>query len=343
MNPPPLRSPGVQRRRRALLRSLPALALARLAPAAAATAVGGPAVRPLEAVELAPGAFVLPGFNAVPDAANLGRVGNLGFVVGRDAIAIVDTGSSHARAAEQLAAIRRVSRLPIRCAVITHPAQEFLFGTGFYTEHGIPVLAHPLTPRFMSQRCEHCLATLDHDVGPRRMAGTRLVLPRALDLPPAPVDLGGRELQLSAGPAGTVPGNLMVMDGRSGVLFTGALLSVRRIPGLQDTSPQAWTAALAALDDPAVRIAVPAWGPVAARQPPAGQATIDQAKAELSGYFAALEAQARQLYDQQVPLAELGEHAALPRFQGWNGYPATHVHNIFYRYLQLEAEDLASH
>jgi glyoxylase-like metal-dependent hydrolase (beta-lactamase superfamily II) len=150
-------------------------------------------------------------------------------------------------------------------------------------------------------------------------------------------------LHILVGPAGTVPGNLMVHDEATGVLFAGALLSVGRIPGVQDTRPADWQQALEALAAPDVDAVVPAYGPVAWPVPRPGQTGLGPARAALAGYFTDLEAQARALYAAATPLAELADRAALPRYRDWNGYPATHLHNIFYRYLQLEAEDLSSH
>lgn len=340
--------PGATRaRRHVLLALLDAAALA-LAPAAAGADVPtGSPLRPSAPLaglqRLAAGVYVMAGANAAPARANGGAVGNLGFVVGSEAIAVIDTGSSRARALELLAAIRTVSQLPLRVVLITHPAQEFLFGAGLFIDLGVPVRADPLTPKLMAARCQHCLDTLNQDLGQERMAGTRLALPEPLALPAAAIDLGGRRLQLEPGPKGTVPGNLTVLDETSGVLFTGALLSVDRIPGVQDARPADWRQALRRLDDPAVRMAVPAYGAVAARQPGPGQVGLAAASAALAGYFEALEAQAQTLYARATPLAELADQALLPAYADWNGYPATHVHNIFYRYLQLEAEDLASH
>ena len=297
----------------------------------------------LQAVQVADGVHVLPGAVAQPDAGNAGRVGNLGFVVGRTGVAVIDTGSSRARAGELLAAIREVTDLPLRAVLLTHPAQEFLFGAGLFIDQGVPVLAHPATPGLMARRCQHCLDTLTHELGAARMAGTRLALPAPMSLPAAPLDLGGRRLQILIGPPGTVPGNLMVHDDATGVRFAGALLSIGRIPGLQDTRPADWQQALEALTAPDVEAVVPAYGPVAWRAPRAGQTSLVAASAALGGYFTDLEAQARGLYAAATPLAELADRAALPRYRDWNGYPATHLHNIFYRYLQLEAEDLSSH
>ncbi|MDE3012125.1 MAG: MBL fold metallo-hydrolase [Pseudomonadota bacterium] len=344
--PKPTLQPGSVPRRRHALGTLARAAALGVVPgwcrAVQAAPDASAALRDDRAIEIAPGVHVLAGANAAPDAHNAGRVGNLGFVVGTTGVALIDTGSSRARAGELLAAVRRVTELPLKCVVITHPAQEFLFGAGLFLDQGVPVRAHPQTPVLMRQRCQHCLDTLEQDLGRERMAGTRLALPEALALPPPAIDLGGRRLLVTAGPAGTVPGNLTVLDESSGVLFTGALLSIARIPGVQDTRPADWQAALQVLEQATVRLAVPAYGPVAARQPAPGQVDLDAARQALAGYFGALEAQARRLYAQAVPLDALERQALLPDYRNWNGYPATHVHNIFYRYLQLEAEDLAS-
>jgi glyoxylase-like metal-dependent hydrolase (beta-lactamase superfamily II) len=343
-------------RRTTLLTMLSALAFSgvRLLPGAlipprassAMAAVNGPASAGKEAllaaVPVADGVHVFPGGSGPPDRENAGRVGNLGFVVGRRGVAVIDTGSSVARAQELLDAIRRVTDRPVQVALITHPAQEFLFGAGLFADLGVPVLSHPATPRLMAQRCEHCLETLTGDLGAARMAGTRLSLPTPLALPPRAIDLGGRKLLIEPGPEGSVPGNLTILDDATGVLFTGALLSVRRVPGVQDTRPDDWIRALARLNDAAVRVAVPAYGAVAWRQPTGSQLEIAAAVTQLCGYLRDLEAQVRTLYAAAIPLAELGRHAELDRYRDWNGYPANHLHNIFYRYLQLEAEDLSS-
>ena len=308
----------------------------------------GPCALSLTAAEagrpqaLAAGVYAFPGANEPPDAANQGRVGNLGFLIGSDGVVVIDTGSSRARGEELIAAIRSVTALPIRVVLVSHPAQEFLFGAAAFAEEGIPILAAAETPQLIVQRCEHCLDTLTQDLGAARMAGTRLIAPQVLDLSRPQLTLAGRELEISAGPAGTVPGNLLIRDRASGVVFAGALLSVKRVPAVQDTHPLAWGAALSILDDPRVSAVVPAYGPVAWRQIEAGRCDLHTAVTAMRSYLQDLEAQTRELYGAGVPLAELGAQADLPAYRDWNSYQANHLHNIFYRYLQLEAEDLAS-
>ena len=299
----------------------------------------------LRAQQVADGVYVLAGANGLPDRDNQGRVGNLGFLVGDSGVVVIDTGSSRARGKELLAAIAAVTPLPVKAVLITHPAQEFLFGIAAFTDRGIPVYAHPDTPRLMRQRCDHCLETLNALLGERRMLGTRLdapaVLPQAL--PAFDWQPGGRALDVHAGPPGAVPGNLWIRDRRTGVVFSGALLSVLRVPAVQDTRPADWQAALQTLLQSDISLVVPAYGPVAARHAAAGQVPLADAVSALAGYLAALDRTARQLYQQDVGLAGLGDAGELRDYADWASYPANHRLNVFYRYLQLETEDLAAH
>ena len=294
------------------------------------------------ATRLAEGVYVLEGANAAPSAGNLGRVGNLGFLVGTDGVVAIDSGSSRARGEELLMAIRAQTSKPVVALLISHPAQEFLFGSAAFVDRGIPVYAQAATPRLMAQRCEHCLATLQADLGAQRMAGTRLIAPQPLPFEPGAVRLGGRALHVLEGPPGTVPGNLLIRDDASQIVFAGALLSVDRVPAVQDTRPLAWRSALSALEDPSIRAVVPAYGPPVWRVPAGDQRPLLPAIRALQDYMRDLEHRVQDLYNAAVPLGALKGDADLPRYSDWNGYAANHLHNVFYRYLQKEAEDLAS-
>ena len=166
----------------------------------------------LQAQRLADGVYVLPGDTAAPDRHNQGRVGNLGFLIGRDGVVVIDTGSSRARALELMTAIRQVTHKHPKVVLISHPAQEFLFGNAAFIDRGAKVYAQAQTPRLMAERCDHCLETLRGDLGAARMAGTRLILPEPLDFVPGPVVLAGRRLTVTEGPPGAVPGNLLIRD-----------------------------------------------------------------------------------------------------------------------------------
>jgi glyoxylase-like metal-dependent hydrolase (beta-lactamase superfamily II) len=169
------------------------------------------------------------------------------------------------------------------------------------------------------------------------MLGTQLVLPEGHSFDGRSLRIAGRRLRITEGPDGTVPGNLVILDESTGVAFVGALLSVHRIPGVQDTTPQKWRGALKFLDTPAIHQVVPAFGPVLRQREDVRAAT-----AALSRYFVALDEQARALYASQKKLSELEALSELPAFKDWDNYGDNHSRNVFYRYLQIESEELLS-
>ena len=76
-----------------------------------------------------------------PAKANNGFRMNLGFVVGRDAVAVIDTGYTPEMAEEMAAAIRRVTRLPIRYAINTNSQPHRFMGNDVFRKHGARVIA----------------------------------------------------------------------------------------------------------------------------------------------------------------------------------------------------------
>ncbi len=128
-------------------------------------------------VALAPGVYLFAGSPGAAGAANLGRIGNSGFIVGPQGVIVVDTGTSHAHGQALLEAIATVTDAPVRLALVTHVRPEFLFGGTAFQARGIPVVMHERSARLMAGRCETCLKTLRQTVGEAAMQGSRVYRP----------------------------------------------------------------------------------------------------------------------------------------------------------------------
>ncbi len=171
-------------------------------------------------------------------------------------------------------------------------------------------------------------------LGEDEMAGSRVQPPDRQIEASTTIDAGGRRLALIHPGWASSPGDLVVRDLHSGVIFAGTLVSVGRVPELRDGDPAGWRNALADLQALARaqgdRI-VPGYGP------PVPAAALDTVR----DYIADTEARVRSLFDAGTPLSAIVHAAHLPRYAGWAMYEPVHGRNVQQRYLALERATLA--
>jgi len=315
-----------------LLRAAIALLAAVLAWPALATPVSD-AARPPAPIELAAGVYMLPGSGGEPDATNLGRVGNAGFIVGRSGVLAIDTGTSYLHGRALLAAIHSVTEQPVRLVLITHTRQEFLFGAAAFREQGIPIAMQQAAAALMATRCDTCLKTLRTTVGEDAMRGTRLFTPDITYADPLAIDaaaLIGRPIQVLYFGHSSGPGDIAVYDPRTRTLFAGGLLDAQRIPDVFDSDLAAWGEALRTLQALPVEVIVPGHGPSGSKR------IITQ----VERYLDQLTTRVRALLKAGAPLSEVPDSTALPDFASWDQYDTVHRRNAALVYLRYEREQL---
>lgn len=278
-------------------------------------------------VAVAPGVYAFFGSSDEPTPENGGVVGNTGFIVGPEGTTVIGPGSSYAHGRRLIAAAERVGGKPVVLAVLTQPVQEWVMGGAAFAERGIPVLAHELAAKLVVARCENCLKNLKLVLGDAAMEGTKVLAPTLTIAASETRRVGGRALRFWHHGWGSSPGDLVVIDEATGVAFTGALLSVQRIPELRDANVAGWRSALEALRQLPIRRVVPGFGPLADLG----------AVAPMLGYFDAVEKQAATLLDEGASLLEASQRADLPAYADWATYARAHPRNLQQTYLRLEA------
>jgi len=282
-------------------------------------------------IELAAGVYMLAGTGGEPDAANLGRVGNAGFIVGRIGVLAIDTGTSYRHGRALLDAIRSVTDKPVRLAIITHTRQEFLFGAAAFRELGIPIAMHQAAADLMASRCDACLKTLRTTLGEEEMRGTTLFEPDIRFTDPLGVNaatLIGRPIQVLYFGHSSGPGDIAVLDPRSGALFAGGLLDAQRIPDVLDSDLPAWQEALRTLQALPLDVIVPGHG----------QAGTKRLITQVERYLDRLTTRVRALLTAGTPLSEVPDATALPDFEAWDQYDTVHRRNAALVYLRYERE-----
>jgi glyoxylase-like metal-dependent hydrolase (beta-lactamase superfamily II) len=280
------------------------------------------------AMPVAAGVFMVPGSGGAADAANLGRIGNAGFIVGERGVIAVDTGTSLAHGQALLSAIRATTDKPIVLALVTHTRPEFLFGGSAFQQQGIPVRMHRRCAGLMASRCDGCLKTLRQSVGEAPMAGTAVYKPDQVFDDAHTLDAAGRAVRVLYFGHSSGPGDIAVLDEPSGVLFGGGLLDAHRVPDIQDSDLAGWRRALAALRALPLRQVVPGHG---AASPPALVAGVED-------YLAQLEARVRALVDSGASLLHVADEGALPAFATWDQYEVIHRRNASVAFVRFERE-----
>jgi len=284
-----------------------------------------PGAAPL-ATAVAPGVYALLGQGGEIGWSNAGQVANVAFVVGPRGVVVVDSGASRRQGDEIVAAVASVTRQPIRLLVLTHAAQEVVFGAAAFQARGIPVLMSRKAAALMAARCEGCLAALREVMGEDFMTGSRVVTPDRRVERTHTLDVIGRPLRIVVPPDASPAGMLAVLDVTTRTLIAGNLVAIDRIPDLRDTAGAGWPAALAALAATHCVHLVPAYGRL-------GRCEDIGA---VDAYSKALDERVRELLREGVGLAELPARCDLPDFAGWDRYPDLHVQNANRAYLRLE-------
>jgi glyoxylase-like metal-dependent hydrolase (beta-lactamase superfamily II) len=290
-------------------------------------ATSASAVAPLKVAE---NVYAFIGDSGDVSRANRGRIGNSGFIVAPEGIIVINTGVSFRHAEEIAGAIKRISKRPIRLAIITHAHQQFLMGASYFQRHGVPILAHVKTAQLMQSRCENCLHHLKELLGNKEMRGTKVVVPDQYISASEFVSVAGVSIELHALGWGNTPGDIAVFHRDSGVLFAGGLVDDARVPELRDSKLKEWQSILGKLQNLPIKRIVPGHGNLA-------DATAIPA---FASYLRAIEIKANFLFEQNVSLSDAERQGDLPEFAAWKLYAEQHHKNVHRAYLQIEQEDL---
>lgn len=287
----------------------------------------------LSVEEVAPGVFVHVGEDALANRKNRGDIANIGFVVGDEAVAVVDTGGSVAVGKDLLAAIRARTDKPVRYVINTHMHPDHTFGNAAFNGEAAEgrnpvVIGHHKLARALASRAAHYVASAEREMGADLAGDSAIVLAGEAVTDTARLDLGGRTLLLTAWSTAHTDNDLTVLDEETATLFAGDLLFTTHLP-VVDGSLIGWldlSERLARI--PAARV-VPGHGPASAPWPGALEPQ--------RRYLAALAETVREAIQAGVPLARTVENAAPPDGD-WVLVDQFHKRNVTAAYAELEWE-----
>jgi glyoxylase-like metal-dependent hydrolase (beta-lactamase superfamily II) len=197
----------------------------------------------LTPIRVADNVYYVQGRPGVASAANEGFNSNAGFVVTPAGVVVVDALGTPALGEALIAAIRSVTKQPIKRLILTHYHADHYYGAVAFRRAGAEIWAHRAAlPYLESGEPERRREQRAKDLFP--WVDERMPIVRAdrwLD-DVTRFDMGGVAFEVRhVGPAHS-PEDVIVVLPKAGVVFSGDLLFAGRIPFVGDADSRLWLA-----------------------------------------------------------------------------------------------------
>jgi quinoprotein relay system zinc metallohydrolase 2 len=292
------------------------------------TTVGRAETAALLVTEIASGIFVHNGVHEEASAANEDAIANIGFIIGDDAVAVIDPGGSFAEGSALRAAIRARTDQPIRYVILTHVHPDHIFGAAAFRDDHPDFVGHAKLPGALAQRGDYYLRRLHSALGDEA-SGTEIVVPTVLVSDRLDLDLGHRRLTLRAhGPAHT-DNDLTIFDQKTRTFWLADLLFADRIPVI-DGSVVGWLERLDELTAISADRAVPGHGPLSVPWPGAAEPE--------RRYLTAVARDTRAAIKSGIGIANAYRQVANSERGKWLLFDEYHPRNVTASYKELEWE-----
>ncbi|HXW70142.1 MAG TPA: quinoprotein relay system zinc metallohydrolase 2 [Methylocella sp.] len=277
--------------------------------------------------EIAPGIHFRRGVDEDASHDNGNAIANIGFVVGKAGVLVLDPGGCLADGERLRAGIVKTTSLPIKYVVMSHVHPDHIFGACAFLCDSPVFVGHARLKDMLHERGAYYREKLQALLGPEQAA--EIVMPGMEVAVQAEIDLGGRTLEVTAHEPSHTVCDLSLFDKTTGVLMAGDLLFIGRIPAL-DGSLRGWLKTLDKLTGTGASRVVPGHGPTAADWP--------SAATPLKRYLATLERDTRQAIDRGIGLDEAVKQVASSERGAWTLFDEYNARNTAEAYRELEWE-----
>jgi quinoprotein relay system zinc metallohydrolase 2 len=178
------------------------------------------------------GVYVHHGEHLDIDDGYTGDICNISFVVGERGVAVIDTGGSLKVGQQLRASIQKITDKPILYVINTHVHPDHIFGNAAFLTDKPKFIGHEKLEQAMHTRKEGYDKLNARFLG-ADANGTDIVAPNLAIKSIETLDLGDRQLKVTAHPNAHTNTDITVEDSKTQTLFTGDLLFVERTPVIE--------------------------------------------------------------------------------------------------------------
>jgi len=228
-------------------------------------------IKPLNVKKIADGVYVHYGKHEnIYEGSNIGDIANLGFIIGDESIAVIDTGGSHQVGEALKLAIKKISKKPIKYVINTHVHQDHIFGNTAFISDETLIYGHFNLKKALQERGSQYIRQVS-EAGDK-VKGTRIIFPHRIIAETSPdqvkklsneitIDLGNRKLLLTSHATAHTYSDASVFDLKTKTFFVGDLVSDERAPTM-DGLVKNWIKVLNEIEKVDFKIMVPGHGKI---------------------------------------------------------------------------------
>jgi quinoprotein relay system zinc metallohydrolase 2 len=279
-------------------------------------------------IEISAGNYLHKGIHVSIDDSQHDDIANIGFIVGNECVAVIDTGGSLEVGQKLLDKIRSITDKPICYVINTHIHFDHLLGNKAFSAENPEYVGHQHLAAEVEQNREFFLEQFKDDLG-QNPESSSIVGPDILIDKSRQLDLGNRILTLIPFPVSHSHSDLIVIDNETNTLWAGDLIFRERIPSLTG-SLIGWVKTMADLPRLEVKLVIPGHGSVA----PSMSIALQQQRE----YLQRLLDETRKAIANGMFINEAAEHIDKDNQSNWLLYEYQHPSNVSRAFTELEWE-----
>lgn len=176
-----------------------------------------------------------------PNKENKGYRMNMAFVVGSEAVAIIDTGYTSMMAEEMLKHIRSITPLPVKYAINTNSQPHRFMGNDVFKNAGATLITSPEEKKRMLKQVGQFATAVENNLGLPKNSVKNPALPTTLVNDKKAIDLGNLKVVIENMGVSHTPSSLAVHIPADKVVYTGDILYASRLLAvLPDSKVKGW-------------------------------------------------------------------------------------------------------